>query len=179
MDKDKLLEAKEIFLKYGGSHFYMEREGEYENYKKFLISESQEKLWLNEYQNELLLKIANEDFASDYFIEITDALKRSKDGTCFSKLLDWVKEKETRLDTFSKVLMCEGILDVIESFKRAETENSQMINEARILVLDILNNSLNKPVIIASYYRDTDYLNDVINEDKIISRIKKLIKKCN
>jgi len=47
---NNLLKAKEIFIRYEGSHFYMSIDGEYENYKKYQVSKEQEKEWINEYQ---------------------------------------------------------------------------------------------------------------------------------
>ena len=179
MDKDNILRAKKIFLKYGGSHFHMEREGELETYRKFSISNAQEDLWINEYQNDLLLKVENEDIVSYSFLQLIDVLQRSKNIICIKSLLSIVKKNGNQMDTFSQVLMSEGILSIAESLKgNIETENIKIIEEAKKTALNLLNNSIKKPIIVGSYFSNIDYLKDVITEDKIKNRIKSNIKKC-
>lgn len=178
LDKCNNLKAKEVFLKYSGNHFYMERGGEYENYKKYSISDIQEELWLNEYQNELLSKVENEDIATHSFSQLIDVLRRTKNMVFFQLLLDIVKRKEGNLDTFSQILMAEGILNIAESLKgNTETENVKMAFQARQLALSMLNSSIKKPVTVASYFSNLGYLKDVLTEDKILNRIKNIIRK--
>ena len=43
MNENKYKEAKEIFMKYDGNHFFMAREEIYDTYKKYEVPEALEK----------------------------------------------------------------------------------------------------------------------------------------
>lgn len=45
----RMKRAKELFLKYSGSRFHMDREGEGAEYESFHISKETEEMWTEEY----------------------------------------------------------------------------------------------------------------------------------
>jgi hypothetical protein len=116
MGNENFLLAKEIFINYGGSTYDMAREGKYDYYKSFNISKEQELLWINEYQQEQLAIIENENVIGSAFMNFTFALRNFNDINYFGLLLEIVKKKKDKADTFSQMLMAEGILDIVESF---------------------------------------------------------------
>ena len=166
-------------MKYGGSHFHMEREGEYQYYKSFGISKEQERLWIGEYLKEMLNNIEGEDIISPFFSEFTSTIRRSKDTLYFKKLLELIKKKRIDIDSFSQMRMAEEIFRIIESFREEnnDSKNVKVINDAKDLALDILNGIIKNPITVATYYRDIGYLDDAIQEDKIIYRLQRLIEK--
>jgi hypothetical protein len=180
LSNENILLAKEIFMKYGGSHFHMEREGEYQYYKSFCITKEQEGLWIKEYLQEMLNSIENEDIVSPSFSRLSISISEYNDIFYFKKLVELVKCKRVNTDTFSQMRMAEEILDIIEDFSKNHdilNKNTKLIRDAKHLALDILNDITKKPITVASYYRDIGYLHDVIQEDKIISRVQRLIEK--
>lgn len=155
----------------------MEREDEYQYYKSFGISKEQENLWLNEYKQEILLKIESENIVSPFFLRLTDAIIRSKDILYFRILLEYVKKKQSQTDSFSQMRMAEEILGIVESFEKNKAMRSaDIIIDAKRVALDILNSIIKKPITVDSYYRNLDYLRDSIIEDKIIIRVKRTLK---
>ena len=176
MSNESILLAKEIFMKYAGSYFHMEREGEYGYYKSFGISKEQERLWSNEYQKELMAKIETEDIVSPLFSKLVSLINQNKDINGLQLLLEVAKRKRGNVDTFTQMRMAEEILDIVESFIK-NNEKANVTNEAKKLALDILCNINVSSITIASYYQNIDYLKDVLKEDIIINRVQRLIKR--
>lgn len=180
MNDNRQLEAKEIYMKFGGSLFHMEREGEYENYKKYCVTKEQENIWDNEYQNELLSKVANEDIVSDLFLQLINTLRRTGNIKHIQMFLEFVNAKLDKMDTFSKLLVSEGVLGIVKSLmKDNEPDKTRIALEAKRFVHDILSKSIVLPITVASYYSDIDYLRDIITEDKIMLRTQKLLNEIN
>lgn len=178
MEKEKL--AKEIFLKYSGSHFYMDREGEYEYYKSFNISDEQEQQWIKDYLQETLNIIKNEDIVSDNFINFATAITQFKDIYHFEQLINLVKSKNDHLDSFSRMRMAEDILNIVESLSRNWSilmKNASIISEGQQLAFNILKDILKKPISIAQYYQNLDYLEDEVKDNSVVDRVKRLLKK--
>ncbi len=161
-------------MKYWGNHFQMEREGEYSYYKSFNVSKEQEYLWLNECQNELLTKIEKEDIVSSSFCELSGIIRRIKDFDCFRLLLDNVKEKRKKSDTFSRILLVEELLDIVEVLMKNGNIGDDVIFDAKKLAFDILKDITDEPITIASYYKSIGYLTDILSEEKIEDRIQRL-----
>ncbi len=172
-DKKELL-AKEIFMKYYGSHFQMEREGEYSYYKSLNISKEQEKSWFIECRCELMLNIKKEKIVSFYFSYLASVIKRSKDIEGLELLLNIVREKRENSDTFSCILMAEELLRITESLHSVCNEKSRVIVDARSLALDVLRKTTEKPIKFDSYYLNLGYLKDILTEKKIKDRLQRL-----
>lgn len=168
--------AKEIFVKYGGSHFHMEREGDYEYYKSLGISQEQERLWIKEYQQELLVKIRAENIISPIFSRLTSTIRSYNDFSGLQMVIELANEKWKFMDTFSQMRMAEEILRIVESFIN-NTEQTKIVYDAKQLALGILNSITVSPITVASYYKDIDYLKDQVKEDTIINRVQRLIRR--
>ncbi len=69
MDKNIKDKAKDLFLKYGGSHFHMERDGCYDRYLEFGVSKDQEEAWLKDYELLLLEKALENDVVNEDFMK--------------------------------------------------------------------------------------------------------------
>ena len=168
--------AKSIFMKYGGSYFHMEREGEYEYYKSFDVPKEQEMLWVNECQNELLNEIESADVVSFNFIKLTGIISQYKSVDGLRALLEIVKMKNGNVDTFSQIRIAEEIMGVVKAFD-VNAMNIDAIREAQKMALDIVNNIDINNITISIYYKDLGYLTDILTEDNIVDRIQILRKK--
>jgi ribulose 1,5-bisphosphate synthetase/thiazole synthase len=92
-------------------------------------------------------------------------------------MLEHVSLIKDDVDTFSQLLMCEGIMDVLNEYKsRYITEKYQLVIDATSFVIEILSKAISKPISVASYYHDLGYLEDVLTEDQIIARIKRALR---
>ena len=172
--------AKEIFMKYGGSHFFMAREGEYELYKSFNISNEQERLWIKEFQKKLLCQLQDEDVASDVshlLVDLCQSIIEYKDVECLPELLAVIKTKKDRVDSFTQMRMAESLLGIVESFIKRNLKDHHVIQKSKKFALNILKNILKKPITVGSSYIKLGYLQDEIKEYNIKERVNSEIKK--
>lgn len=164
--------AKKIFFKYGGSHFHMEREGEYPEYKRYKISREQEYIWIQEYQNELLFRIENDEIVGQNFNSLCMSIRQYKNFHCFNKTVRLLISRKEKLDTFSLLLLAEGILGIVDSFEKNNLGNHEDTLFAKSVSLNLLKWLLERPITIAIRYLDEDYLINLNDNQEIINRIK-------
>lgn len=170
--------AKVIFIKYGGNHFFMEREGEYILYKSFNISKEQEIDWIREHHKEIIRRIKAENSVKTLVTklsEISNSIILFKDIDSFQSILDIVKEKSRVVDSFSRLRMAEEIYNIIDALSKNKVKKENVLPYAKKLVLDILNSIIENPIIVDEDYHKMGYLKDILNDDNIISRAKRLI----
>jgi hypothetical protein len=208
LDKDNLLQAKELWMKYRGVFQFMDQEGEYEKYRQFGVPKKQEMLWADEYQKELLAVITKEDIVSDSFVNIAFSLASYPNTDNIKSLLEHVKSKRYTVDTFTQLRMAEDVLLIAKSFSEekvldnvlAESFFSQgkifkairaflsgikhsitprIARKARQLGLDMLNTALKKPVTVAPSYYQTGYSKNDLAPEEILSRIQRRLKEIN
>lgn len=179
MPNENIETARVIFLKYGGSHFHMAREGEYEHYKNFNISKEQEKLWIKEYHIETIIEISDESIASKFTFKLSklsNSIISFKDMDSFQSMFDIIQKKIDSIDSFSKLRVAEEILNIVDAFKKQNINKDNVLTYARKFALDILNSIVQEPITVDSSYNNIGYLKDLISKDKIIDRVQKLIK---
>lgn len=165
--------AKEIFLKYCGSHFHMEREGEYKLYKSFNITKEQEKPWIKELQKELLEKVKEDDAVGHNFNLLCSSIRQYYSLDILKELVDYVNSRKEVFDTFSMMLMAEGVLGIVESFERSNLRNHETVEFARAVSIEILECLLNRPISIAPIYLQDGDLAELSNHKYIQKRIRK------
>ena len=164
--------AKEIFLKYGGSHFHMEREGEYELYTSFNIPKELEKLWIKEFQEELLEKVKQDKSVGQNYNLLCSTIRQYYSLDMLKELVDNINSKKGVLDTFSMMLMVEGILDIVKYFERNNLENNNSIKYARTTSIELLKYLLNRPITIASVYLQNGDFTELYDKRNIQKRIR-------
>lgn len=167
--------AKQIFLKFDGSHFHMEREGEYSYYKSFDISKEQEDLWIKQYQEDILSQIEKEDIVSPLFTKLVRIIAQHKDYDCLNSLLDLVKRKKNGLDSFTRVRIAEELLELYESFQKSGFNRNRNIFHIKVFSIDLLKELLEQPITVANYYYGISYLKEEIKEESIKDRAKHTI----
>ncbi|HCE68987.1 MAG TPA: hypothetical protein DER40_16215 [Geobacter sp.] len=167
--------AKEIFMYYGGSHFFMDREGDYERYKSFYVSQEQERDWYSELQANLLAKLDADPADTDSFSDFCRTVIQNKDADALRLIVLKSKAIHDHIDSFTKLLMAEQFLRVIDGFGM-KTTNSDVL-QAYDTAIEFLNEVLKQPITVAPRYRDNGYLQDVIRAQKIIERAEKALKK--
>lgn len=175
MISNDIIIAKEIFLKFNGSHFQMEREGEYDTYKRFNICKDQEILWINEHADLLVLKIADKVVADNNLMNLSSIIKQYKENRQFEELLKWAKTKTHNVDSFTNLRIAEEILDIVEVYEEARQKN-KLVKEAKIFSVGILHEIYRKPITVAQYYKDIDYLYGCLDNNTIKKRIEMKLK---
>ena len=172
MSDDSILLAKEMFFKYGGSHFHMEREGEYKSYKSFDISKEQESLWIEELQKELLDKVKKDDVVGHNYNTLCSSIRQYKSLDMLKELVDFVKSRREASDTFSLLLMAEGELRIVEYFEKNNLGAHKNTAFARVTSLEILEYLLKRPVSVAAEYLNSSHLVDLSDNQYILNRIR-------
>lgn len=176
---NNLQEAKEMFSKYGGIHFFMAREGEYEKYKSFNISKEQELMWIKEIQQKKIFEIKNELLDAEKieirFSGLLLSLKVYKSIELFPILFELYKDSKVKLDSFSKMLIAEQLLDAVRSLSK-EMKNNELIEEVRIFAVDILKDILDNIILVDPAYCKVQHLKDVVKEDAMKERIQRSLK---
>jgi len=133
--------AKEMFLKYNGNYFHMERDDVLYEYRGYSISKEQEKIWINEIINNYInkLRISGDDMSRNlyinYFYSICDIIIRSNDVSNVILLYEEFKKK-SYYDSFSKLLMLESIYKCLKYYK------VQNINNIKFEAKELLNSEI-------------------------------------
>jgi len=165
--------AKEIFMKYAGSHFNMEREGEYRKYKRYRISNSMEKEWIIQYQrniSELLNKKTDMDIIAHLCYNIGSSVRQYRNVEGFQILLDFIENKMDSFDSFTKVLIAETLLDTAAVM--GPTRLEPLYKQHAIEVgLTLLNTVANNPVTVDNCYLNNALMSGNISEDQIMKRV--------
>jgi hypothetical protein len=169
-DKDR---AKEIFIAYHGNHFQMEREGVYSEYKKRKITKKQEHQWIHEYQTKFLLRFEKEDLAQHCFNNLCTSIRQYRSIDSLKQLTEIVVNKREKLDTFTALLMAEGILDIVDRFQKSYLRFNKNTIFAKNASINFLKGLLERPITVSEKYLDADYnIIDWGNPQNIIDRIK-------
>lgn len=158
--------AKEIYIQYGCSTSGRWREGDYEEYKSHGISEEQESEWRKEYQKDLLDMLGsdpcNGGFSTSAYMHCVTRREQER----LDPLMDTLEDKKSEMDSFSKMICAETILDFLtnEWIRRDRRERF------RLLLIDLLQSVIREPGNIDKRYREMDHLRDKLSEGRILKR---------
>ena len=170
MERDNLKAARDLFIRYNGSHFQMEREGKLDYYRTFHVSDEQEKWWIKEYIEESVEQISTVDNISLLITSLCTAISQYNDVDGLMTVVVGVRSKVSDMDSFSKIRISEEVLKTIEKFKKRKLIGDQIILDVKEIMLDILYSVVNNPVTIAPVYRNLNHLKAIISEENIILR---------
>lgn len=170
MFKD-ISKAKKIFIEYNGSHFFMDRGGEYKNYKKFRVSKEQEYEWIKEYQQEILLKVKNNKLPVNKLTDLCLTISQYHTLDITEGLIKIVEEKKELTDTFSLLLIAESINNLAENLKNKKQDNQEIIIQLKHYSISLLKWLLEQPITVADTYFQRTYLGGKLEKQQIIKRI--------
>ncbi len=169
--------AKEIFLKYGGNFFQMERDNKYEYYKMFAITKEQEYEWINQYQKNLLTAIVNEKYVGNDFLKLSESLRI----TCFLENFDEFLRTiiiNNYCDTFSMIRVSEEVVDIADELMAKNNANNTKVKKLiNKFYEEFWMDKENAKISIDKYYFGIPYLRDLLSEDKICVRRSKIIER--
>ena len=157
MSMDRLKAAKEMFLKYGGSHYFMDNNGEYELYKSFGISREQEQIWIREHQSNLIRRLRRESDAEISKVLISalvSAMEQDDELSALPVLFDEIRHKLPILDSLSKVIVAEVILNLFRRLVRDGQDDAAL--NGKSLVATILRDVIANPITVASGYKERE-----------------------
>lgn len=134
----KMNRAKEIYFQYSSSKFQMMRDGLFEEYSTFNISESQEKVWLEEMinneVNNLSIENTNTLFPLWYIIETNCYV------SIYFQLIDWFVDNKNNYSELAqnhfKLELNRKITNYVRSCNESVERNKDLINYQNIHLND-------------------------------------------
>lgn len=163
-------EAKEIFLKYSGSYFHMERDGQLTKYKGYNVDERTEKGWLREYQEELISQIQAGSCIDVYLSRLCSVMRQLKDDEYFESLFNALSKSLRNADTFVRLRIAEGLQEVIKFFISNNIGDMKKMVYFKSLTIDILRKIISEPTVISDDTRKNVVFEDTLKEDNIKRR---------
>ena len=164
-------EAKALFLKYNGSKFHMQREGDLEKYKGYKITLVEEEKWMNETLDLLYSEFESESFNLSVFRKICSYISIYKNEKRLSSLIKKKKKKVISEDSFTILLVIEGLTEILRSYKY-DNIGANIIKENLKYFKKQLKIVTKNPENIAKKYLEDEYLKGYLGRDEILERVK-------
>jgi hypothetical protein len=141
MEESKPRSAKEIFMYYGGSFFFMHRQGDYAEYKSHGVSHEKEEVWREELRRTFLDELdqhhQDAHLVSKYSATISFPAQE--------QLLDALTERLTILqpvmDSFCKILCAEKFVEILAKQRLEDERRRKLVKLTR----DLLNAAQEHP----------------------------------
>lgn len=169
-------EAKEIFFKYGGSYFHMERDGQLTKYKDFNVDESMESLWFKEYQEEIITQIQNGKSIDISLTRLCRVMRQTKDDEYLETLFTTLSTILKSADTFVRLRVAEELQEVINFFLINGIGDIDKLENYKSLTIDILRKVISQPIVISEATRKKIVFEDTLQEDSIKVRAEQKIR---
>lgn len=170
---NEMKKARELFLKYDGSYFHMEQDGQLSAYKGYEISKNTEKEWLREHQEELISKIQTGVSIGFYLTKLCYVMRQYKDDEYFDKLINTIIKSLKSADTFVQLRIAEELLEVINFFILNNVGDREKLASKKNFAIDILKNIISHPIIISEETKKRVVFEDTLREKSIRERTKK------
>jgi len=160
---------KEIYLHYGCSFFHMHREGDYDEYKSHGIPEAQESKWRDEHRIDLLGKLKSDPSSGHITSMYSSTIDMPREEELIVPLLLLLDELKEKMDSFSKLLNAEALIEVMKRTRRSSTVHTR----SEKLIVSLLSSVMAEPERIDARYREIPYLTRTIGRDAIVERARK------
>ena len=163
MDLEK---GKQIFFRFNGSRFHIDRECP-DEYKKCGVPKSIEQQWLEEIKINLLRKI-NIEKGSSKVVLINNYIQLLDNKLAIEFLIEVLNQED--LDTLSMIILLERLKQYL-NYNLSEETREKIKN----IILALKKTMLTQKIEIDNKYKELSYMNgyDFSNEN-IIKRIKKI-----
>lgn len=163
MDLEK---GKQIFFRFNGSRFHIDRECQ-DEYKKCRVPKNIELEWLEEIKINFLNKISVEK-GNDKVVLINNYIQLLDNSSAVCFLLKILKLND--LDTFSMIILAETLKHYLSSYV-----SDSLKKEINNLLLLLKKMMLNNEIKIDASYKKNPYMKDYdFTEENIIKRIKNI-----
>jgi hypothetical protein len=163
MGENSTEKAKTLFFRYRGNFFYMSREGEYEEYKRYNISKEQELLWKDELVETLYNQLSFED--SYAFHTLAMIAENYHDYSIIEKLIVYSKDNMSKGDSLIKLVYAELLLNI--ACPKALTK----------VKLDVVSNLLrsvsDNPIVVDSSWSKKGFADKLPDEAYIKDRLER------
>lgn len=162
--------AKELYLKYAGSHFQMEREGEYDEYLRFGVTREQESVWADERIAVLFEEVRDHPIAGTAFHDAASLIRSARALERLGELLGIVEHAGEGLDTFTRLRFAEEFVELARWLAHA-CEDTRLAEPLRRSALSLLDDAGRAPFTIDPWYKALPHLRGVLDEERVRQRI--------
>lgn len=166
--------VKEMFHKYEGDFFQMERDGEYQEYKKYKVPRGLELQWIEELKDDLikiLLNCTNHKRIAETFALYGHYAVQTKDEKMFEFMLRYVFEHNKDWDTNTTFRNINVMLSSICILKNQNIKN-EIVNKCILSLKDILDNGIR----ISDDYKEKGKMPEYLSTERISANIQGTIK---
>ncbi len=168
--------AKDIFFKYYGSYFYMQRDGQLTKYLSYNIDKNTEKMWGREYEEELIEKIRKGTSVDDYMFILYNLMIEIGDYECLVHFFTILEEVLEQSDSFIKILIAESLQKIIKNFMRNNIGDRKKLDDYRNITINIFRDVTTQPIVLSEETRKKTFAFDVLSEENLRKRAKEGIK---
>lgn len=136
-------EAKLMFQKYNGEHFYMAKDGVYDKYKQFRVDKETESKWRKdlyvEYREKLLEEV---DARKNYYLfdAVVDLNRKIMSDENLYFMMTFVNHIFAHVDSFYKILYLEAMNRACEDF--SNNIRRRILTEVVVLFEFIINHPI-------------------------------------
>lgn len=154
----------------------MSRDDTYEEYKSFNVPKELELIWVKEMFNDELKNLQNIGTSCYSVSKLTDSIlskiSQYNMRDYLEPLFTGVISIIGRLDSFSKLLIAESAIRTFEDFQKMHmvTRTSNLM-DLIYFSKNILNDIIEKPIIVDAYYKQVKDLKNEINPERIRERV--------
>ncbi|NLP41266.1 MAG: hypothetical protein GX348_03570 [Veillonellaceae bacterium] len=166
MSEDGLAKAKTMFFRYQGNFFYMSRDGEYEEYKKYNIPKEQELIWKDELVMQWYNKLSFKDTVA--FQNLAAIAENYEDYSIVERLIKFVADNLNEGDSLIKLVYAEILLNIACP--------KELLNAKLETVTDLLNYVKNNDITIDSGWIKKGFA-ELPNKDYVLNRLKNDLKR--
>lgn len=163
MNDKNMLRAKEIYVGYNGSSFFMQREGVYDEYKSYNISKEQEIAWKEELIEILYNQLSFEDGYAFYKLAVI--AENYHDQSIVEKLITYISNNKTKGDSLIKLIYAEVLLKIPCPKELAKVKFDVVDN--------ILHIVLDNPITVNSSWLKKGFADKLPDDAYIKNRLKK------
>ncbi len=134
----KLNRAKEIYFQYSSSKFQLMRDNLFEENSTFNISESQEKVWLEEMINNEINKLSIDN--SNTLFPLWYIIQTNCCGSIYFQLIDWFVDNKNNYPEFAqnhfKLKLNRKITNYVRGCNESVEKNNDLVNYQNIHLND-------------------------------------------
>ena len=146
----------------------MDREGDYEEYKSHNVLKEIEKEWIKAYRTETIHSFESSPDNADTLLRLFDTIEVPVDTNLLEQVSELVDNSRDRMDSFGKLLYAEQLQELIERTPEIRGECQPVIQKA----VSLLDEVIQAPLNIGTYYSSLDYVQDILDKDTITGRAK-------
>lgn len=173
-------DARQLYFKYGCSKFFMEREGVLRLYRSYNVPTALEHQWTMEYFEQKLKELTvktGESFSSTTY-ELSNLAIQANNEIWVEKILLSLYAETYRLDSLSKLLVCECGVRLMSKVRLSNTQEQQTAeNFFRTTLIKLRDTLAEGSFTIDTFYKNDKVLSEIcLGSESLLARIRECLR---